>query len=46
MKMQRARERAGEMLTAERRVIHKEISTMQSMRLLETFAGFHNKDSI
>jgi ATP synthase F1 gamma subunit len=46
MKMQRARERAGEMLTVERRVIHKEISTMQSMRLLETFAGFHNKDTI
>jgi len=46
MKMQRARERAGEMLTVERRVIHKEISTMQSMRLLETFAGFHNKDSL
>jgi F0F1-type ATP synthase gamma subunit len=46
MKMQRARERAGEMLVAERRVIHKEISTMQSMRLLETFAGFHKKDSI
>ena len=46
MKMQRARERAGEMLTVERRVIHKEISTMQSMRLLETFAGFHNKDAV
>jgi len=46
MKMQRARERAGEMLTEERRVIHKEISTMQSMRLLETFAGFHNKESV
>ena len=46
MKMQRARERAGEMLTEERRMIHKEISTMQSMRLLETFAGFHNKESV
>jgi ATP synthase F1 gamma subunit len=46
MKMQHARERAAEMLTTERRVIHKEISTMHSMRLLETFAGFHNKNSI
>jgi ATP synthase F1 gamma subunit len=46
MKMQRARERAEEILVAERRVIHKEISTMQSMRLLETFAGFHKKDTI
>lgn len=46
MKMQRARERAGEIVTAKRRVIHKEISTMQSMRLLETFSGFHKKDNL
>lgn len=46
MKMQRARERAEEMLTGQRRVIHKEISTMQSMRLLETFAGFRNEDAL
>jgi hypothetical protein len=27
-------------------VIHKEISTIQSMRLLETFAGFHTRKKI
>lgn len=46
MKMQRARERAEEMLVGQRRVIHKEISTMQSMRLLETFTGFHNDNAL
>jgi len=46
MKMQRARERTEEMLVDERRVIHKEISTMQSMRLLETFTGFHNENAL
>ncbi len=43
MKMQRARERAEEIAVGQRRIIHKEISTMQSMRLLETFAGFRNE---
>lgn len=46
MKMQRARERTEEMLVDERRVIHKEISTMQSMRLLETFTGFRNDNAL
>jgi F0F1-type ATP synthase gamma subunit len=46
MKMQRARERTEEMLVDERRVIHKEISTMQSMRLLETFTGFRNENAL
>jgi F0F1-type ATP synthase gamma subunit len=46
MKMQRARERAEELLKQQRRVIHKEISTVQSMRLLEAFAGFRTKDSL
>jgi ATP synthase F1 gamma subunit len=40
MKMQRARERASELVQTERRAIHKQISTIQSMRLLETFTGF------
>lgn len=40
MKMQRARERANELVKSERRAIHKQISTIQSMRLLETFTGF------
>jgi len=46
MKMQRARERAEEMATDERRLIHKEINTMQSMRLLETFTGYNNENEI
>jgi len=46
MKMQRARERAEELLTLQRRIIHKEISTLQSMRLLEAFSGFNSKDAI
>jgi ATP synthase F1 gamma subunit len=46
MKMQRARERARELLKQQRRVIHKEISTVQSMRLLEAFAGFRSKDTV
>lgn len=41
MKMQRARERAGELVIQQSRTIHKEMSTMKGMRLLETFAGFH-----
>ena len=40
MKMQRARERAKELEQQERRRIHKQISTVQNMRLLETFTGF------
>ncbi len=40
MKMQRARERAKELEQQERRHIHKQISTIQNMRLLETFTGF------
>lgn len=46
MKMQRARERAQELLKLQRRTIHKEISTVQSMRLLEAFAGFRSKDTL
>lgn len=46
MKMQRARERAGELLKQQRLVIHKEMTTIQSMRLLETFSGFRAKDSL
>lgn len=46
MKMQRARERAEDMATSERRLIHKEMSTMQSMRLLETFTGYNNENEI
>lgn len=46
MKMQRARERAEELLNEQRRTIHKEISTVQSMRLLEAFAGFRSKDTL
>ena len=46
MKMQRARERAEELLVLQRRTIHKEISTVQSMRLLEAFAGFRSKDTL
>lgn len=40
MKMQRARERAKDMERTEQRRIHKQISTVQNMRLLETFTGF------
>jgi len=46
MKMQRARERAEEMLITERRSIHKEVRTMQSMRLLETFTGYNNENAL
>jgi ATP synthase F1 gamma subunit len=46
MKMQRARERAGELVTLEKRRIHKEQSTVKSMRLLETFAGFHGTQTV
>ncbi len=40
MKMQRARERAKDLEQREQRRIHKQISTVQNMRLLETFTGF------
>ena len=40
MKMQRARERAKDLEQHEQRRIHKQISTVQNMRLLETFTGF------
>jgi len=43
MKMQRAREKTGELVLQQRRTIHKEISTVKSMRLLETFSGFHRE---
>lgn len=46
MKMQRARERAEEMQKVERHQIHKEVKTMQSMRLLETFTGYNNENQI
>lgn len=46
MKMQRARERAEEILKSERRLIHKEVKTMQSMRLLETFTGYNNENEL
>lgn len=43
MKMQRAREKAHEMVTQQERVIHKQVSTVKNMRLLETFTGFNKK---
>jgi F0F1-type ATP synthase gamma subunit len=46
MKMQRARERAGELILAQRRTIHKEMNTVAGMRLLETFTGFQKHDAI
>lgn len=46
MKMQRARERAGELVTLEKHRIHKELNTVKSMRLLETFAGFHGTQTV
>ena len=46
MKMQRARERASTLVKQERRSIHKQISTIQSMRLLETFTGFKSERNI
>ena len=44
MKMQRARERAKELVGEQRHTIYKEVSTVKSMRLLETFTGFAKKD--
>lgn len=41
MKMQRAREKAGEQVKQQRYRIHKEESTVKNMRLLETFTGFN-----
>jgi F0F1-type ATP synthase gamma subunit len=46
MKMQRARERAKELVAEERRHIHKVESSQQSMRLLETFTGFRTDKRI
>jgi ATP synthase F1 gamma subunit len=46
MKMQHAREQAGELLKQQRLVIHKEERTIGSMRLLETFAGFRSKNEL
>lgn len=46
MKMQRAREKTIEISKEQRHVIHKEISTMQSMRLLETFTGFRSDNTL
>lgn len=43
MKMQRAREKANELVKTKRHVIHKETNTVKSMRLLETFTGFNKK---
>ena len=43
MKMQRAREKAGEMVKSQLHTIHKETSTVKNMRLLETFTGFNKK---
>lgn len=42
-RMQRARERAGELVGEERHAIHKEVMALGSKRLLETFAGFQKK---
>ena len=46
MKMQRARERSVELVKEQQRVIHKEMSTIHSMRLLETSVSFHQDKSI
>ncbi len=43
MKMQRAREKAGEMVVEQKYVIHKETNTVKNMRLLETFTGFNKR---
>lgn len=43
-KMQRARERAGELVKEEEQTINKELNSLQNMRLLETFAGFQKKE--
>ncbi len=46
MKMQRARERAKELVKSQRQEIHKVMSTAESMRLLETFTGFRSDRTI
>ncbi len=46
MKMQRARERAKELVKQQRQEIHKVVSTAESMRLLETFTGFRSDRTI
>lgn len=45
-KMQRARERAKEMVGDLRHTIHKEENALESMHLLETFAGFHKEERL
>lgn len=46
MKMQRARERATELVGEEEQRIHKEVRTIQSMHLLEAFTGYTSERSI
>jgi len=46
MKMQRARERSVELVKEQRQVIHKEVRTISSMRLLETSVSFHKESSL
>ena len=46
MKMQRARERATELVGVEEQRIHKEVRTIQSMHLLEAFTGYTSDRSI
>lgn len=46
MKMQRARERATELVGVEEQNIHKAIRTIQSMHLLETFTGYTSDRSL
>ncbi len=46
MKMQRARERAKELVKTQRREIHKVERLQQSMHLLETFTGFKSDRTI
>ena len=46
MKMQRARERATELVAEEEQHIHKEIRTIQSLHLLETFTGYTTDRSL
>lgn len=46
MKMQRARERSVELVAEQQHTIHKEMSTIESMRLLETTVSFHKDSAI
>lgn len=43
MKMQSAKDRAGEIVKSQRREIHKQMRIVQNMRLLETFISFVEK---